>query len=125
MHKLKIILVDDEPTIASITAFILRKSGHSVIEESNGLHALKTGEKHKWNLDLLITDINLPGVNGFDLAKKARKSNSALKIIYITGNCDAAEILKNNNEQNYELLRKPFGIEKITETISNLFGITG
>jgi len=124
MCKLKIILVDDEPTIASITTFILKKSGHSVIQESNGQKALETGKKNNWDFDLLITDINLPGINGIDLAKEAFNKNPSLKIIYITGNCDAATMLKNSKKQDYRLLKKPFGIKIITETIVDLFDLT-
>ncbi len=78
-----ILVVDDEPSVAKIIQRMIEKEGHKVVLASNGFEALDTFETH--NIDLVITDLKMPGMDGVELIKQIRKIDNELEIIVITG----------------------------------------
>ncbi len=80
-----ILLVDDEDIVRNMLENFLGSIGYTVISVCNGEEALKIAENHKKPIHVLLTDIVMPGMNGFELAKKIKASLPEIKLLYMSG----------------------------------------
>ena len=116
----KILLVDDETAIVKLEKQMLEKLGYQITGKTNSIDALKTFRSDPDNFDIVVTDMNMPGLTGMQLAKEILSIRPELPIIICTG---FSEWL--NEEQVYKLgvkglLMKPMSKARIAETIRNL-----
>ena len=81
----RILVVDDDPNMVGILCTTLARAGYSVERTARGQTALEMLEKDA-SVDLLLTDVKMPGIDGFGLARTARQRRPALRIVYISGN---------------------------------------
>ncbi len=86
--KESILLVEDEPAILQLTARILRSKGYLVYGASNGSKALDRWRNEELQIDLLITDVIMPGLSGLDLANSLREADPDLKVLFVSGYAD-------------------------------------
>ncbi|MCB9228053.1 MAG: response regulator [Deltaproteobacteria bacterium] len=111
-----ILVVDDDNTLLKFFKIHLNKFFSKVIVVKNAKEAIDTlWEKE---IDLVITDINMPRMDGFQLQKRIRKYDGAIPILFISGallNSDQEEFVKESDGY----LRKPFSIEQLHDFISN------
>nr|WP_255595449.1 ATP-binding protein [Lysobacter sp. BMK333-48F3] len=84
---LSVLLAEDDPTVAEVVAGLLRAQGHRVAHVANGLAAL--AEAATARFDLALLDLDLPGINGLDLARQLRLQNFAGPLIAVTARADA------------------------------------
>jgi CheY-like chemotaxis protein len=101
-----IMVVDDEPDIATTLGELLRSAGHQVVEAGGGLAALTILEEGQ-PLDLMMTDIIMPGLNGFSLARMAKTWRPRLKILYLTGYAETEIAARDTGLRYGKILRKP------------------
>ena len=80
-----ILLVDDEPGVRKLIAAILQAHGYTVIEAGNGASALTAFDKNAHKIDLVVTDIVMPQMNGYELAERLSEQSPAVKILFISG----------------------------------------
>ncbi|WP_154661114.1 response regulator [Microvirga lotononidis] len=111
--KVRILLVDDDAEVRTVTAAYLTEMGHRVVEAADGSSALDI-LKADDQLDLLIADFAMPGMTGTDLAGKAREIRPGLGILLVTGYADPKRL-----PDDYLMLHKPFSradlAAKVTE----------
>lgn len=87
-----VLLVEDEPQVAELTSEALADAGFSVTVALDDRAAYSTLEREARSFAAVVTDINLGrGVTGFDIARRARQLNSAIKVVYISGQGPHAE----------------------------------
>ncbi len=116
-----VLVVDDEAFIRMLVTETLADIGYRYIEAEDGLSGLKLLETEQ-KLDLLITDIGLPGgLNGRQLADAALLLRPELKILFITGQADISISDKDNHRQNMHILTKPFTLEQLRKCIASIF----
>ena len=84
-HTIVILVVDDERDDCQRMSEALEKEGYLVLQAANSTHALKEAEAQRRKIDLLITDISLPGTNGCELAKQLLKRYPELKTLFVSG----------------------------------------
>ncbi|MCB0168488.1 MAG: response regulator [Anaerolineae bacterium] len=115
-----ILLVEDEANVRAITAKFLRKRGYNVEEASTIEEALDMCCGSKVAVDLLITDVIMPNMNGYELAKQLKQCYSALKVLYISGYPD--DILDEHNvtTEGLALLEKPFSADTLARKVREL-----
>ncbi len=114
----KILLVEDEPDVRSQIADELLRAGFSILQASDGISGLQIIESGE-PLDLLITDVGLPGLSGRQLAESTRSVRPRLPILLITGY--AGDQLKTlQKELHIQVLRKPFSLEEMTDSVCAL-----
>jgi CheY-like chemotaxis protein len=101
----KILIVDDDEIMLDFLAAVLRFDGHTVVTATSGNPALDILESGV-SLDLMITDVILPGLTGFSLARMANLRRPGLKIFYISGHEDA-ELDRDQGVRLGALIRKP------------------
>lgn len=113
-----ILLVEDEPGVRKLVKEILVIYGYRVLEASSGVEALRSWAEHGDQVDLLLTDIVMPGgVSGLDLAEKLRTLKPALKVIFTSG--FSSDLLKDGGRQRADasFLEKPYAPQKLAQTV--------
>jgi CheY-like chemotaxis protein len=101
-----ILVVDDDPDVLDTMAAMLRSSGHQVTAAPSGVRALDVLDAGG-AFDLLITDIVMPGLHGFNLARMATMRRRSLAVLYLTGFVEQSAALADQGERLGELLIKP------------------
>jgi two-component system cell cycle sensor histidine kinase/response regulator CckA len=118
-----ILVVEDEAGVLKLIAETLRMYGYTVIEENDSGAALQRAGRETPRVDLLITDIVMPRVNGRILADAWKAAHPDLKVLYISGYMDNASVGYLLDDIGDELLQKPFSgarlARKIRETLDN------
>ena len=112
-----ILLVEDEDGLRSLNARGLRSRGYSVIEASNGIEAMEALEEKDGAVDLVVSDVVMPEMDGPTLLKAMRDRNPNLKIIFVSGYAeDAFEKSLPENEQ-FAFLPKPFTLTQLVAAV--------
>jgi two-component system cell cycle sensor histidine kinase/response regulator CckA len=112
-----ILLVEDEDGLRSLNARGLRSRGYSVIEASNGIEAMEALEEKNGAVDLVVSDVVMPEMDGPTLLKEMRGRNPDLKIIFVSGYAeDAFEKSLPENEQ-FAFLPKPFTLAQLVAAV--------
>ncbi len=112
-----VLVVEDEAVVRGLVLDVLEDLGLSALEAADGPAGLQILQsKHK--IDLLITDIGLPGLNGRQMADAARLHRPGLKILFMTGYAETASISSGFLEPGMEMITKPFSIATLSERIS-------
>jgi PAS domain S-box-containing protein len=117
----KILLVDDETTVRSFAARILRQKGYAVLEASSGPEALDLlGRKEAGDVRLLFTDVMMPKMNGRELAEKLKTLRPEIKVLFASGYTEEPVVLEGAKEWRTAFLPKPFSAEALTRKIREI-----
>lgn len=112
-----ILLVEDEPPIRALTREFLESLGYEVLAAAGGEEALRAAEQFTGRIDLLLTDVRMPGMSGRELAHRLLPLREGMKVLYISGFVDdilAREGVSNTNEW---FLEKPFAFDDLAQKI--------
>lgn len=115
-----ILLVEDEEIIREMIRQILLTSGYEVITAENGFQALKICETGEAGFDLVVTDFNMPQMNGRELAEKIKDLCGEKKILYISGYTDDPEFLQSVSASEKNFIAKPFSPETLTTKVKEI-----
>ena len=80
-----ILLVEDEDSLRTLTRTMLEQNGYTVLEAAGGKEAIELARLRNGPIDLLLTDMIMPGMNGYEVARNLRLSRPGLKVIYVSG----------------------------------------
>jgi len=113
----RILFVEDEAAVRLIAAKLLRQRGYEVIEAADGEEALALAEEHAGQIDMLISDVVMPGMDGPTLLKKARIYLGDAPVMFISGyaESDFSDLL--TDEANVSFLPKPLDIKTLAERV--------
>ena len=117
-----VLVVDDEPSVRMLVTEVLEELGYISVEASDGPAGLRMLQSDM-RIDLLITDVGLPGgINGRQLADAARTTRPDLRVLFITGYAENAIIGNGQLEPNMGVLTKPFVMETLARRIIEMSG---
>jgi two-component system cell cycle sensor histidine kinase/response regulator CckA len=113
----RILFVEDEDAVRGVAARLLRARGYEVIEAADGEAALELAETHAGKIDLLISDVIMPGMDGPTLLKKARVYLGSAPVMFISGYAEAefSDLLE--GEDGVTFLAKPIDIKSLAERV--------
>ncbi|MBV9777690.1 MAG: PAS domain S-box protein, partial [Acetobacteraceae bacterium] len=111
-----VLVVEDEAVVRSLVLEVLEELGYGALEAADGPSGLRILQS-KARVDLLVTDVGLPGMNGRQLADAARQTRPDLKVLFITGYAHNAIIANGVLESGMEILAKPFALEGLAAKI--------
>jgi two-component system cell cycle sensor histidine kinase/response regulator CckA len=114
-----ILLVEDEAPIRQMTALLLRRLGYLVQEASSGEEALHWAQANREKIDLLITDVLMPGISGRELAEVLHSRGASFKVLFLSGHpagCQGAA------QPEAGFLQKPFTLEAVSKKIKEILG---
>lgn len=126
-----ILLVEDDPVVHRLARKFLQRQGYEVHDANNGLEALAVWDKHGGEIDLLLTDMVMPGkVSGRELAQTLQSKNNNLKVIYTTGYSKDALSMQHHLEEGVNFIAKPYAPEKLAQIVrrcldSSSSGVSG
>jgi len=112
-----VLLVEDEPVVREITARVLEGAGYKVLESSGPKHALGLADAHFGNIDVLLTDIVMPGMNGVDLADRLRQLQPSLVTVFMSGYAEG-DILRKGLAGSAVHIQKPFTVAFLLSQIA-------
>jgi two-component system cell cycle sensor histidine kinase/response regulator CckA len=112
-----ILLVEDEEGLRSLNARGLRSRGYSVIEASNGIEAMEALEEKNGAVDLVVSDVVMPEMDGPTLLKEMRGRNPDLKIIFVSGYAEDAFEKSLPENQQFAFLPKPFTLSQLVAAV--------
>jgi two-component system cell cycle sensor histidine kinase/response regulator CckA len=112
-----ILLVEDEPFVRDVTCEVLRSAGYLVISAKNATEAARAYDSRCGAVDLLLSDVVLPGETGWALAGRLRRQNPRLKVLLVTG---YEEEMRLREVECEECLAKPFSTEVLLLRVREL-----
>ena len=115
-----ILLVDDETDVLAIIGEVLESLEYEVLTAENGEQALQIYEENPDRINLILTDVVMPKMGGLELAKAIHQINPDLPIIFATGYDKKQEIELESGLHGYAILNKPFSVELLEQTLSNM-----
>jgi CheY-like chemotaxis protein len=113
-----ILLVEDEEPLRHIVIDLLTQLGYRVLGASCGEEALALAEKHSGKIDVLVTDVLLPELNGPELANALRGICPGMKVIFVSGGVDSDSALT----PGATLLMKPFTVKMLSAKVREVLG---
>jgi CheY-like chemotaxis protein len=120
--KETILIVEDEKAVRELAGEALRLLGYTVLTAGNPIEAQEVAESHRAHIDLLLTDVVLPNMDGRSLFNKLSESRPALKVLYMSGYTDNAIVHHGVLDSQVCFLQKPFTIGslggKVREALS-------
>ncbi|HVK57963.1 MAG TPA: response regulator [Candidatus Kapabacteria bacterium] len=120
-----ILLVDDDKDLREFLYQHLLQCGHSVLQAGSGTEAVERFRHHLNDIDILVTDIVMPGYSGDQLAVKLAEEKPGLPVLFISGNSpqQIQSLVPLHEGENF--LRKPFSLESLERAIAKLFRTLG
>jgi CheY-like chemotaxis protein len=115
-----VLLVEDAEALRKLAHTLLEQNGYRVLAAASGLEALKLVEDKPERIDLLLTDVIMPGINGRVLAERLASMQSGLKVLYMSGYTDSAIADHGILDEGTSLLHKPFSEEALIQKVRAL-----
>jgi DNA-binding NtrC family response regulator len=111
-----ILLADDDPIVRKIVAPTLEKAGFNVLVAADGTVALQLAHAHAGEIDVLISDVEMPAVSGLQLAAQLTESRPGMKVLLISAAADISSDLRDG----WSFLGKPFSPRVLMEKLAEL-----
>ncbi len=113
-----ILLVEDEPAIRRLIRRALEGQGYQLLEACNGQEALVIAADHGGTIDLLVTDVVMPRMDGFTLGQRLSESHPETRVLFLSGQADQSVAVRGGlKEAGEAFLLKPFTHEHLLRTI--------
>jgi two-component system cell cycle sensor histidine kinase/response regulator CckA len=117
-----ILLVEDEEAVRSFAARALRMRGYNVVEASGGEEALEIVESDKVKIDLIITDVVMPNMDGPTMVRHVKELKPDLAVIFMSGYAEEAFRRNDQNSEDIHFLPKPFGLKQLAAKVKEVLG---
>jgi PAS domain S-box-containing protein len=116
-----VLVIEDEASVRELVVEVLHDLGYRALEAGDGPSGLKILQSPE-RIDLLVSDIGLPGLNGRQLAEAARAQRPDLKVLFITGYAENAAMANGFLEPGMEMVTKPFAVDALAARIRDMIG---
>jgi CheY-like chemotaxis protein len=112
-----VVIAEDNEGVRELTSDILTKSGYCVLTASNTDDLLQTIQDYNGSIDLLLTDVIMPGLNGRELYDRLKDSYPSLKVIFMSGYTDDVIAHHGILEEGVDFIQKPFSVNILTDKL--------
>jgi PAS domain S-box-containing protein len=112
-----ILLVEDEPNVRRLARQYLETQGYKILEAEDGAAALQIASSHKGKIDLLLTDVVMPGMNGRELALQITGQRPDIRVLYISGYTENTIAHNGTLDAGINLLQKPFSLPALKDKV--------
>ncbi|MCX5919254.1 MAG: response regulator [Deltaproteobacteria bacterium] len=115
--KETVLVVEDEENVRRLVAEVLEGQGYEVLEASGGEEVLQIMEGYGGRVDLILTDVVMPGIIGRELGKRSVERWGMVKVLYMSGFFDEERVSVNVLEEGLNYVQKPFTIDALTRKV--------
>jgi len=115
-----VLLVEDEESVRQLVRETLQAKGYKVLEAENGEAALRIAGGHQGSIDMLITDVVMPGMSGRELSKRLCQARSKTKVLYLSGYTEDAIMHQGVFETGTAFLQKPFTLQMLSRKVRDV-----
>lgn len=112
-----ILVVEDNESLRNLATKILKNHGYTVLEAQDGAHALDVCNKHEGSIELLLSDLVMPGMSGVDLQIHFKKVHPGIKVILMSGYLDDALARYGLSADKFEFIQKPFTPDSLAKKV--------
>ena len=119
-HPATILVAEDEPLVRAITARVLRRAGHTVVEAQDGEQALQMVRRHESPIDLVISDVVMARLGGLELTRCLAAERPGIPILLVSGYNREEMPSPDDPASRIGFLRKPFTPSELLEKVSAL-----
>jgi PAS domain S-box-containing protein len=112
-----VLLVEDEEGVAALACRVLERRGYTVLRAREGAEAVAVGRAHRGVIDLLVTDVVMPGMGGPESAELLRRLRPGLRVLFVSGYADQAVTGHRILDPNVPYLQKPFTPESLARKV--------
>jgi DNA-binding response OmpR family regulator len=109
--------VEDEESVRELVRETLASKGYKVMEAADGEVGLRLAETHAGTIDLLITDVVMPGMGGCELAQRVAAGRPQIKVLYLSGYTEDAIVHEGVLEPGTAFLQKPFTLQVLARKV--------
>jgi two-component system cell cycle sensor histidine kinase/response regulator CckA len=113
-----VLVVEDEDSIRMLIQYSLENRGFRVLVARDGLEAMQLAKEHEGIIDILVTDLVMPGLSGTELVEKLHALRPYMKIVLISGNTDPSPLL--GEHPDISMLAKPFSPSQLVDMVQNI-----
>ncbi len=117
-----VLVVEDEEAVRNVACEILRGAGYRVLEARHGKEALQIAGQHPGPIDLLVTDVVMPEMNGVELAAHLRAVRPSVRALYVSGYLADASVREHLLQEGAQFLQKPFAPGDLTREVGEVLG---
>lgn len=117
-----ILVVDDEPAVLAVARRILQRAGYAVLDAKTADAALRVSDSFAGEVDLLLTDVSMPVVDGITLARLLRERRPGLKVIFMSGYTTNPLFAVEAGRHRLPLIEKPFDPEALRSAVKRALG---
>jgi two-component system cell cycle sensor histidine kinase/response regulator CckA len=119
-----ILLVEDEEGLRALNARGLVSRGYTVVEAGNGVEAIEALERHAGHIDLVVSDVMMPEMDGPTMFKELRKQHPDIKVIFVSGYAEDAFQKSLPDPEKYDFLPKPFTLKQLVAQVKETMART-
>ena len=116
--QIRILVVDDEPRICHLIEVLLKREGYQIDVSFSGTDALEMLKKY--NYQMLITDLKMPGIDGLELIQKAKEQNPEIRTIMVTGYTTVDTAVQSLRHGVDDYITKPFNIFELKKAVKQI-----
>jgi len=117
-----ILLVEDEESVRQLVRDTLESKGYKVIDAENGEAGIRAAARHEGRIDLVITDVVMPGMGGREMAGEIVKTRPDAKVLYLSGYAEDAILSESGIENATAFLQKPFTLQNLSRKVREVLG---
>ena len=117
-----VLVVEDEAGVRELACQFLRVKGYKVLEAKDGNEALEIAGRYDATIDLLLSDMVMPGMNGGELARRMQEVRPEIRVAFVTGYTEFARGDMGKNFPNASILQKPFSPKSLVQTVREALG---
>jgi signal transduction histidine kinase len=115
-----VLVVEDQPALRRLVVEMLERLGYEVLEAADPARALDLAASRPAAIDLLLTDVAMPGMNGRELAERLRASRPGVRVLYMSGYAEDEVLGKDVVRGAVELIPKPFTVQKLAGRVRKI-----
>ncbi len=119
-----VLIVEDQTAVRKLAVSVIREIGYEVLEASSGEEALEIAAAHPGPIQLLVTDIRMPGMSGRELTDRLALKRPDTKVLYVSGHTEDAIVHQNILDARVEYLAKPFTPEQLRARVRDILAVS-
>lgn len=119
-----ILLVEDSASVRELAAAMLKRLGYRVLSAANGGEALLIAEQHREPIDLLLTDVVMPGMNGRDLSERLQKCHREMRVLFSSGYTEDTIVRHGVMDETMHYIGKPYSMQALSVKVRRVLDST-